>query len=838
MRRTLALLALVLLSAAVPHAQLRGVKATVTPLVSAAAAHPGDRVRLALTVSLPAEFHVQSNAPARPLADPDRAHRRAARGARGGRGRLPGPGRLQDGRRRAAAGGVSRTSSRSASRSPRQPRRGPGRSSCPAGCATRPATIASASRRRRCRCRGRSRSPPPARPFRRPRPTRCSRPSPSEPARGPAPRVAPRRPPRPRPARSTSRTLDGFTVAGTTGGYLRTAEFLSFVHDAERGVQQKGWFEGRGPLAILLLVLVGGIALNLTPCVLPMIPINLAIIGAGAAAASRTRGFLLGAAYGSAMAIVYGVARRARHPHRGHLRHAQRVAVVQPRHRGAVRRAGARDVRRVRDRLLALRERRQLRRPAGAPSSSPSPWAGSRPCSRARASRRWSSRSCSSRATCTRRARRSRSGCRSCWAWAWDFRGRLPARASRRCRNRACGWSASSRCSASSSSRPRSTTATRPTRSSRTASSSRPPSRPSVEEQLKAGWHASLAEGLAVARRERKPVLIDFWATWCKNCLTMDKTTLADAEVKAALDGYVRVKFQAEDPDGRTREERDGPLPRGRPADLRHPPAAGRRLGMAARRDSRVRSIVAGCPTSPARPRHDDSTRPASVSARRGVGRWLKPVVSLSLYGLIFWFTDVWTILGRIADARFEYVAAGVLLYGAGQAMSALAVAPADPAAEAGRRLPEAPVLLLHRDVLQPVPADDRRRRRGEGVAARPRDRGHGPGDGLGVHGAQPRAARPADHRDRGRLVGASGRGPGPAAARAEPAALRRIPAGERGAAQPARLRAGGPRDRGDAALAVPAARRVALRGDHAVRVGEARDPAGRSCSRWPSRAS
>ena len=58
-------------------------------------------------------------------------------------------------------------------------------------------------------------------------------------------------------------------------------------------------FEGRGPLAILLLVLVGGLALNLTPCVLPMIPINLAIIGAGAQAGSRGRGFLLGSAYGA-----------------------------------------------------------------------------------------------------------------------------------------------------------------------------------------------------------------------------------------------------------------------------------------------------------------------------------------------------------------------------------------------------------------------------------------------------------------------------------------------------------------------------------------------------------
>jgi thiol:disulfide interchange protein len=29
----------------------------------------------------------------------------------------------------------------------------------------------------------------------------------------------------------------------------------------------------------------------------------------------------------------------------------------------------------------------------------------------------------------------------------------------------------------------------------------------------------------------------------------MDKTTLADRDVAAALDGYVKIKFQAEDPD-------------------------------------------------------------------------------------------------------------------------------------------------------------------------------------------------------------------------------------------------------------------------------------------------
>jgi thiol-disulfide isomerase/thioredoxin len=52
--------------------------------------------------------------------------------------------------------------------------------------------------------------------------------------------------------------------------------------------------------------------------------------------------------------------------------------------------------------------------------------------------------------------------------------------------------------------------------------------------------------------REKRPVLVDVWATWCKNCLTMDKTTFEDPDVVAALSGYVKIKFQAEDPDAPT----------------------------------------------------------------------------------------------------------------------------------------------------------------------------------------------------------------------------------------------------------------------------------------------
>jgi thiol:disulfide interchange protein len=70
-----------------------------------------------------------------------------------------------------------------------------------------------------------------------------------------------------------------------------------------------------------------------------------------------------------------------------------------------------------------------------------------------------------------------------------------------------------------------------------------------VEEKLREGWHASLAEGLQTAKQNRSLVLVDFWATWCKNCYVMDRTTLADPTVTAALTGYTKIKFQAENPD-------------------------------------------------------------------------------------------------------------------------------------------------------------------------------------------------------------------------------------------------------------------------------------------------
>ena len=76
-------------------------------------------------------------------------------------------------------------------------------------------------------------------------------------------------------------------------GYMRAEEFIAFLEGKEVDS-----LTGYGIWVTLLLVLLGGLAMNLTPCVLPMVPINLMIIG---------RSAKRGAAYGLGIAIAYGL---------------------------------------------------------------------------------------------------------------------------------------------------------------------------------------------------------------------------------------------------------------------------------------------------------------------------------------------------------------------------------------------------------------------------------------------------------------------------------------------------------------------------------------------------
>jgi thiol:disulfide interchange protein DsbD len=114
--------------------------------------------------------------------------------------------------------------------------------------------------------------------------------------------------------------LQNFRTLETEVGYMKADPFLRFLDRAEgNGPDQAidgfrlfltdpvAFVRESGLLLTIIFILIGGLALNLTPCVLPMIPINLAIIGAGAQAGSKGRGFALGATYGLGIALSYGL---------------------------------------------------------------------------------------------------------------------------------------------------------------------------------------------------------------------------------------------------------------------------------------------------------------------------------------------------------------------------------------------------------------------------------------------------------------------------------------------------------------------------------------------------
>ncbi len=98
----------------------------------------------------------------------------------------------------------------------------------------------------------------------------------------------------------------------TAVGFIEAEDFIQFLRSESSDEvtffdDPKAWVAKHGVLLMILVVFLFGIALNLTPCVLPMMPINLAIIGAGAAGGSRLKGALRGGAYGLGIAIAYGI---------------------------------------------------------------------------------------------------------------------------------------------------------------------------------------------------------------------------------------------------------------------------------------------------------------------------------------------------------------------------------------------------------------------------------------------------------------------------------------------------------------------------------------------------
>jgi thiol:disulfide interchange protein len=103
-----------------------------------------------------------------------------------------------------------------------------------------------------------------------------------------------------------------FSVKGTSAGYMNEKDFISFIDSSlssgkKRGDSPFDKLQSNNLFVSIILILIGGLALNLTPCVLPMIPINIALIGAGAKSGSRFRGFTVGLMYGAGITLVYGL---------------------------------------------------------------------------------------------------------------------------------------------------------------------------------------------------------------------------------------------------------------------------------------------------------------------------------------------------------------------------------------------------------------------------------------------------------------------------------------------------------------------------------------------------
>ncbi|MBX7256343.1 MAG: thioredoxin family protein [Candidatus Hydrogenedentes bacterium] len=350
---------------------------------------------------------------------------------------------------------------------------------------------------------------------------------------------------------SANELLKEFEVTAQTGGYLNSAEFLKFLDAAESGTpySQTGMFAGKGVLAIVLLTLLGGLALNLTPCVLPLIPINLAIIGAGVKAGSRAKGFVLGGFYGLGIALVYGVlglvavfgaasfgsinsspwfnfgiavvfvvlalamfdillidftkfqSKLGIKKEKGSLLFAFVMGAVNALLAGAC----------VAPVVIAVILYAQDTYASGSPVGLVLPFLLGL-------------------------------GMALPWPFAGAGLSMLPKPGMWMVRVKQAfgvlilvfaayygylGY----------------------TLFNETYLVDREQVQASAAAKGEAGWVSSLEQGLTEAKKQGKPVFIDFWATWCKNCLVMNETTFKDPAVLKRLEGYIKVKYQAEAPD-------------------------------------------------------------------------------------------------------------------------------------------------------------------------------------------------------------------------------------------------------------------------------------------------
>lgn len=60
------------------------------------------------------------------------------------------------------------------------------------------------------------------------------------------------------------------------------------------------------------------------------------------------------------------------------------------------------------------------------------------------------------------------------------------------------------------------------------------------------GWATSFEQARDIARKQGRPIFVDFTTSWCGVCKTMDRTVMADPAIIGRLDNFVKVKVDGD----------------------------------------------------------------------------------------------------------------------------------------------------------------------------------------------------------------------------------------------------------------------------------------------------